>query len=47
VFPDEFLNGVEVRHHARKTFREEYLTLLKKYEVPHDERYIFRPVDEE
>jgi hypothetical protein len=37
----------QVRHHARKTFREEYLTFLKKYEVPHDERYIFRPVDEE
>ena len=37
----------QVRHHARKTFRQEYLTFLKKYEVPHDERYIFRPVDEE
>jgi REP element-mobilizing transposase RayT len=37
----------QVRHHARKIFRQEYLTFLKKYEVPHDERYVFRPVDEE
>ena len=37
----------QVEHHARKTFRQEYLAFLKKYEVPHDERYIFRPVDEE
>ena len=37
----------QVKHHARKTFRQEYLAFLKKYEVPHDERYIFRPVDEE
>ena len=37
----------QVRHHARKTFREEYLTFLKRYEVPHDERYVFKPVDEE
>jgi REP-associated tyrosine transposase len=36
----------QVRHHARKTFREEYLAFLKRYEVPHDERSIFRPVDE-
>jgi putative transposase len=32
------------RHHARKTFREEYLSLLEKFNVPHDERYIFREV---
>jgi REP element-mobilizing transposase RayT len=37
----------QVAHHARKTFRQEYLAFLKKYEVSHDERYIFRPVDEE
>jgi len=37
----------QVKHHARKTFRQEYLAFLKKYEVPHDERYIFRSVDEE
>jgi len=29
------------QHHAVKTFREEYLDILKKYEVDYDERYIF------
>jgi REP element-mobilizing transposase RayT len=33
------------RHHARRTFREEYLDFLEKFEVPHDERYIFKPVE--
>ena len=35
------------RHHAKRTFREEYLQFLKKYEIDHDERFIFRspPID--
>ena len=37
----------QVKHHARKTFRQEYLTFLKKYEIAHDERYIFKPLDGE
>ena len=37
----------QVRHHVRKTFRQEYLAFLKKYQVPHDERYIFRSLEEE
>jgi putative transposase len=32
------------RHHTRRTFREEYLERLGKFEVDHDERYIFKPV---
>ncbi len=28
-------------HHKRQTFRDEYLSFLKKYKVPFDERYIF------
>ena len=32
------------KHHAKKTFREEYLALLKKFEVPHEERFIFKDV---
>ena len=28
-------------HHTAKTFREEYLEVLKLYEVEYDERYIF------
>jgi putative transposase len=37
----------QVEHHTRKSFREEYLTFLKKYEVFHDERYIFEALDVE
>ena len=33
------------RHHARRTFRDEYLQFLKKYEIDHDEKYIFKPLD--
>jgi len=36
----------QVRHHARTTFRQEYLKFLKKFEVPHDERYVFKPLEE-
>ncbi len=36
----------QVRHHARKSFRQEYLQFLKKFEIQHDERYIFKPVEE-
>ena len=32
------------KHHANKSFREEYLSLLEKFKVPHDERYIFKDV---
>ena len=34
------------KHHARSTFREEYLKFLRRYQVPHDERYIFQPPEE-
>ena len=37
----------QVKHHARKTFRQEYLAFLKKHEIAHDERYIFKPLDGE
>ena len=32
------------RHHVRKTFREEYLQLLDKFKVDHDDRYVFEEV---
>lgn len=32
-------------HHRKKTFREEYIDLLEKYEIDYDERYIFKPVN--
>jgi len=32
------------RHHARHTFRREYIELLRKFEVDYDEKYIFKTV---
>lgn len=29
------------QHHKKKTFRQEYLQFLKKYEIPFDEKYLF------
>jgi REP element-mobilizing transposase RayT len=34
-------------HHAKKTFKDEYLEMLKKFNVEYDERYLFKWVDEE
>ena len=31
-------------HHKKRTFREEYIELLKKFEVDYDEKYIFEEV---
>jgi REP element-mobilizing transposase RayT len=31
-------------HHKRKSFREEYIEILKKFEVAYDEKYIFEDV---
>jgi len=28
-------------HHKKQTFKEEYLELLKKFEVEYDEQYLF------
>ncbi len=32
------------KHHKKRTFREEYIELLKKFEVEYDERYLFEEV---
>ena len=32
------------KHHKKRTFREEYIELLRKFEVEFDERYIFKEV---
>jgi putative transposase len=32
-------------HHQKKTFRDEYMELLKKFEIDHDERYLFEWYD--
>ena len=34
------------KHHAKKTFREEYVDLLEKFSVAYDQRYIFKTDDE-
>jgi REP element-mobilizing transposase RayT len=31
-------------HHRRTSFQEEYLEFLMRFNVPHDQRYIFQPV---
>jgi putative transposase len=28
-------------HHQKQIFREEYIEILKKYEIPYDEEYLF------
>ena len=35
-------NQNQQQHHARKTFREEYIQLLERYRVDFDPRYIFK-----
>jgi len=32
------------KHHKIKTFREEYIEMLKKFEVEYDEKYVFEDV---
>ncbi|MGK9477966.1 IS200/IS605 family transposase [Melioribacter sp. OK-6-Me] len=32
-------------HHKKKTFREEYLDFLKKYEIEFNEKYLFEWID--
>jgi putative transposase len=40
----KYINN-QVQHHKAKTFIEEYLDFLEKFQVPFDERYIFKPVE--
>jgi len=32
-------------HHKKKTFKEEYIGLLQKFEVPYDERFLFEWIE--
>lgn len=32
------------KHHEKRSFRDEYVSLLEKFDVPYDERYIFKAV---
>jgi putative transposase len=40
---DYILN--QEKHHQKKTFRQEYLNFLKKFEVEYDEKYLFEWYD--
>jgi len=33
------------KHHQRRSFKEEYLAWLKKYEIPFEEKYVFEFID--
>lgn len=33
-------------HHRKHTFLEEYMAFLQKFEIPYDERYVFKPPQE-
>jgi len=39
-----YINNQE-EHHSRKSFREEYLDLLKKFEIAYDEKYVFEWIE--
>jgi putative transposase len=34
------------KHHAKRSFRDEYTALLRKFEVEYDEKYLFKFVDD-
>jgi putative transposase len=34
-------------HHTRRTFKEEYLEMLKKFSVEYDDKYLFRWIEDE
>ncbi len=33
------------RHHARRSFCDEYVRFLRRYEIEHNEKYVFQPLD--
>jgi len=33
------------KHHNKTTFHEEYIKLLKEFDIDYDERYVFKPID--
>jgi len=33
------------KHHAKTTFKEEYIRILKKFEVDYDEKYLFKWIE--
>ena len=37
----------QAKHHSRKTFRDEYLEMLKKFSIEYDARYLFDWVEDQ
>ena len=35
------------KHHARRTFKEEYIELLEKFNIDYDEKYLFKWIEPE
>jgi len=33
--------SIQKQHHAKKTFKEEYIEILERYDVEYDERYVW------
>jgi REP-associated tyrosine transposase len=33
------------RHHARHSFKDEYMTLLRKFDIAFDDKYVFKFID--
>lgn len=42
----EYIRNQE-KHHTKRSFREEYIELLKKFNIDYNPKYVFNPVDEE
>ena len=41
---DEYIRNQE-KHHTLKTFKEEYIEMLKKFNVEYDDRYLFEWIE--
>ena len=35
------------QHHRQRSFAEEYEQLLERFQIPHDARYVFQPIEAE
>ena len=44
---DTIINYIrnQERHHSRRSFRDEYLTLLRKFDVALDDKYVFELIE--
>ena len=39
-----YINNQE-QHHSKKSFKDEYLTFLQKYDIKYDEKYVFEWIE--